>query len=93
MTVKIRRTYVVVLELSQQFVSAVFGLVCGVCVHAASAYTLPALSTALNGPHSHTHFLPFLPLFQSEGAKPNGMGKRRRRGCQISRLYPFPPGI
>lgn len=51
------------LELSQQFVSAVFGLEC-------VAYTLPALSV-LNGPHSHAHFC-FFSAFLSE---PEGEAK------------------
>lgn len=50
--------------------------VCLVCVHAAPAYSLPGLSNALNGPHSHAHFC----LFSEPGAKPNGMGKRGREG-------------
>lgn len=54
-----------------------------VCFHAASAYSLPRAFYCAQWPSlPHTFLFFFLALFQSQGVKPNGMRKRRRRrGC------------
>lgn len=57
------------------------------CVsHAASAYWL----SALNGPHSHTHFCFFLAFFSESGGEAKWHEKEKEeKGVRENSLHPF----